>query len=357
MDFNSVGTIIGALVLISAIFLQVPTYYKATLMGLSLLAIFTSKLGVFYFAFGNKHLMDKKPDSLEKAVKLYRKAMRWGIPTKYLVSCGSLMIQNDALEDGKKALEMAIAKNDRDKRYAFIARVSLSMYYWKKNELSKAIKVCEEVIKDGYEDTNVYVNLCTYELEKGALGSFHEHVKKYSKDDRLAKAPALKDYIAVDAILRGEWKKASSILSEMLEARNYNFADPYLHMAQVKMHYGNSSEAIEILKRSLSDCTFTEDAIVKEQLVKDCISQLEDESTRITFMSSAEKDALSLINGSLPETTAEIVEFEAEPTKDEIIEAVKKEEEEQNKIDPALEEDMNTNITDEDEEWLKKHSD
>ena len=74
-------------------------------------------------------------------------------------------------------------------------------------------------------------------------------------------------------------------------------------------------------------------------------------------MSSAEKDALSLINGSLPETTAEIVEFEAEPTKDEIIEAVKKEEEEQNKIDPALEEDMNTNITDEDEEWLKKHSD
>ncbi len=355
MDFNSLGTVIGAIVFVIAIFLQVPTYYKATLMGLAILAIITSKIGVFFYAFGNKRLMDNRPGDLDKAVKLYRKAMKWGIPTKYLVSCGSLLIQNDRLEDGKTALDMAIAKKDRDRRYAFIARVSLSMYYWKKNELSKAIKVCEEVIKDGYEDTNVYVNLCTYELEKEAIGSFHEHVKKYSKDDRLAKAPALKDYIAVDAILRTQWKKASTILSEMLSERNYNFADPYLHMAQVKMHYGNSREAIEVLKRSLDDCTFSSVAIVSEDLVKEIIAQLENEDTRIAFMSSAERDPLSLINGKLPEMTAEIVEFEAEPTKEEIEEAAKEVEEEKNHIDPSLEEEMNTNLTDEDEEWLKKH--
>lgn len=344
MDFGIISTALFAIVFVVSFFIKVPQI-RAIMMAISLCLIILSRLSVILYTQANKLYLKKTPEAFRKAKKKYEKAIKLGLPTTYLVACGSMLIQRGELELGKLALEKALKKNSRDKKLNQIARVSLSMYYWKSGNLDRAIDLCKEVLSEGYIDQNVLINLSTYLLEKGDIDSFNEYAKSYSKNEKLMKSPVLVDYSAVSHILKGEWKKASTLLSRLFDDGDYSFADPYLHLAQVKMHYGNVKEAIEILRRAKEECNLAEESTISEELIDKIIRALENDEMKLSFMSDAELDPLSLINGKMPKKSGKLVTFEADKS-----EPLKKKEEREEKVEEA-----NTELNDDDEEWIKNH--
>mgnify|MGYP003310020443 CR=1 FL=1 len=124
-------------------------------MGLSLLAlaavslIFASK-GTMTFSKANRIISQRKPNFLEKALPLYEKAIKEGIPEQYQLIAGTLLIQYGNMEKGKEALEELL--NAKEKKIVFQAKEGLSMYYWIKKDTGRAIKVCEEAKEMGFKD-------------------------------------------------------------------------------------------------------------------------------------------------------------------------------------------------------------
>ena len=77
------------------------------------------------------------------------------------------MLQHGDMEKGREILEHLSNGNNPKTKDA--SKVSLSMYWWMKGDLDKAIELSEKALENGCKDKNLYVNLCTYLLEKGSI--------------------------------------------------------------------------------------------------------------------------------------------------------------------------------------------
>lgn len=352
MDRNNLIVVILAFLMI--VIMLVPgmgNVPKLIIMGIALLLILLTRRGSIYFAAANRKYVSKDPAKLPKALEQYRRALRAGVPAKYAVTISSLLIQNGDAEAGAKALEKLIAKGGKDKTVTADAKTALSMAAWIGGDLERAISLCEEVHASGARSSNLYINLSTYYLEAGRISDFDALVKEFRKDGKLSSA-ALTDLVAVDEFLvRGNWKAAGSILSTMHAKRTYTFADPYVHMAQVKMHYGARKEALSYIRKGLENCVFSGTAIISAETLEKIAALLEDEKDALRLMSANEKDPLALVNGDIPQLSDDIITFEAEP------EAYG--EAEEYEASPASDQredgDISTELTDDDEEWMRKH--
>jgi len=157
------------------------------------------------------------------------------------------------------------------------------------------------------------------------------------------KAPALKQLKAADTLLwEKNWDKARVEMEAMLKDKEYRFADPYLLLALIKMNYGKREEAIAFLERGLEMATFTKLAIIKKEFLEALKAALENEETAALEMTACVQDPLSLLNGKLPEKAKEVMAFATEK---------------EVKTKKTYEsEEAHTGLTEDDEEWLKKHN-
>ena len=356
MDKNSLIVVILAFLMIIIMLIPgVGNTEKLIVMVASLFLIMFTRRGSIYYANANKKIMSKDPQKLPKAMELYKKALKAGVPTSYMITIGSLLIQNGEREAGAAALEKVIKKGSKNKKEVDDARIALSMAYWLQGDTPRAIELCEEAHESGGRSRNLYINLCTYYLEEKKVKEFHELVKEFKKDEKL-KSPALTDLVAVDEyVAKNNWKGAALILKEMFDKRTYDFADPFVHMAQVKMHFGARKEALKYLEDCLEKCLFSETAIISKETVEKLITLLKDEKSAPSLMSANERDPLSLVNGKIPSLDSNIIlSFETEPDYETLKEEVQKSEKKEEKSNKD-ESSVNTDLTDEDEEWAKKH--
>lgn len=352
MDKNNLIVVILAFLMI--VIMLVPglgNAAKLVIMGIALLLILLTRRGSIYFAQANKNYVSKDPEKRPRAIELYKKALKAGVPAKYTTTISSLLIQNGEAETGAKALEKLILKGGKDKKSISDAKTALSMAAWINGDLDKAIRLCEEVYKAGDKSANLYINLSTYYLEAGRCEDFGTLAKEFRKNTAL-RSPALLDLAAVDELLvRRNWKAAGSILKEMLDKKTYTFADPYVHMAQVKMHYGQRKEALSYIEKALENSVFSDTAIISRETLEELARLLSDEENALRLMSANEIDPLALVNGSIPELTDKIMTFEkeTEEVSCDNTNSVSKPEEERD------DDDVSTDLTDADEEWMRKH--
>lgn len=352
MDKNNLIVVILAFLMI--VLLLIPgmgNTVKLIIMAVALVLILLTRRGSIYFASANKKMTSKDPERVPAALVQYKKALKAGVPAKYTVTIASLLIQNGEAEAGTKALEKLIAKGSKDKVTINSAKTALSMSAWISGDLERAISLCEEVYKDGDKSSNLYINLSTYYLEAGRTQDFHRLAKEFRSNDKL-KSAALADLAAVDEfIVKGNWKTAGSILNNMIEKRSYPFADPYVHMAQVKMHYGNRKEALSYIEKGIENSVFSNTAIISKETMEQLASLLKDEKTALKLMSSNERNPLALVNGDIPALSDEVIAFEkeTEPGEDSEEEPAVQIREERD------DDDVSTELTDDDEEWIRKH--
>lgn len=327
---------------------------KVSFMLVAVIGIIYTRRGSMYYSKANKKFATKDAKDIADGIIELKKAVKAGIPDNLGLAAGTIFLQHGELALGKEVLEGIISRKQRNVKIIYVAKISLSMAAWLEKDFDKAIILVEEVKAAGFVDRNLYINLCTYYLAKEDVQAFKKLVKEFKKIPKLH-SHVLSDFEAVNAILNGEWAKAGAILKELFDAREYTFADPYMHLAQVKLHYGKVEEAITILNRSLDNCVFSSTAVIAKDVIDKVISGLKNPKTRDSYLASINKNPLDLINGKLPEIkTSTLEDFEEEPE----YETIEKDEVEEETllIDDTIIEEPNTSLSDDDEEWIKKHS-
>lgn len=332
--------------LFAVAFSPLPQVAKVIGMAIVLVLIVFLNRGSIYYARANSFYQKNDEASIKKAFALYQKAFKAGISSKFEITVGSIAIQIGELDYAKKVLNDAIATaTKKEQNNKAVAKTALSMAYWIEGDLDEAIRICEEVYNGGYKDCNIYINLLTYYLEKEDLANFRKLIKEYKSST--LKSPALTDLNAAYHILNGEWDKANTILRQMLESKDYPFADPYVHMAQIKLHYGQYAEARTLIQKSIDTCTFTKTAILTQDLLVKLVDLLTEPEKNAGYIVAINKNPLSLINGKLPLPIKDaVLTFEVEPDFEKQIEETK----------TVEEGEPNTELTAEDEEWLRSHS-
>ena len=80
-------------------------------------------------------------------------------------------------------------------------------------------------------------------------------------------------------ILENNWKEASKLYLDMIE-RNPTFPDPYVHAAQIKLHYNKVDEAIKLLESALTK-KFSKVSFFKKEIIQEIIEGLSKEDSEI----------------------------------------------------------------------------
>ena len=348
-NLNHVLTVLLAVIMLSLV--MVPLFSRGitmTLMLLCIAGICYLKRGVFYYADANNRIYNKDSATAGRIISNYKKALKAGIPYRKMLTAGAVLIQHGDKKEGRECLH-DIEKHAKDESLVNQARIQLALSYYLDGEIEKAVELTDRSRMSSYRDRNFYINGCTFYLKVGKLDDFSSLVAEFRDQEKWMASPALKDLTAVDHMLKGSWKKASEILTSMLKNASYNFADPYMHLAQVKMHYGLWQEAVSNLKLGIAKSMFTPGAVIGKDVCERAIAYLENPETRDGFMAGNDGDPLSLVNGELPKLKDG---SGISPDIEEEIERTIEEKHEEDRLDPG---NVDTDLNDDDEAWLRKH--
>lgn len=340
------AVVLLALGIILILIPSIPSYVGAIVLVLSALAIVFSSWGTFLFTQGSKAFTTKGKPDISKALTYYKKAYDRGLPDQYVVITGSITLQYGNIEEGKKMLESIL--NSKDKKIKFDALTSLSMYPWIKGNTKDAIKMAEEAKETGLKDRNLYINLGSYYLRDGKTKEFKLLLEECVRN-KLDSA-AMIDLQAECMILEKKWDNAGFLLETLFNKITPTYTDPYLHFILLYLHYGEINKALHYGELCKEKCLFSNTSSLTEESLDKLLSIIKSPYI-YSLISSLNDDPSLFIKGEIPSFTEikEKPEFPALPE----FEKVKVKEEEFKEIDETL---PNTTLSDEDEEWIKKHS-
>lgn len=312
--------------------------------SLGAVLLILNSLGMFFYNKGGKILSGKKQGGIDKALKCLSLAITLGIDKKMEETIGSLIIQEGDKERGKNILLPLTC--DKNEELRARSKTSLSMYYWMCGDLDSAIKLCEEVREGRYKDSNMYINLATYYLEKGNTKAFSKVIKE-AKDNNMY-VSAMLDLESVVQMKGGDYKKAGELLSSLFNRTDPKFPDPYIHLAIVYLHYGEKEKAVKEMEALFEKCRFNNISLYKREECEELLSIFKDDKKCWGLLSVAEKDPLVFYSRKIPEvsslnkpTTPPLPSFE-EPL-------------EINIKGESDEEEVNTTLDDDDDRWLLEH--
>lgn len=324
---------------------------------------------LLFFIQGNRYILNKKGNTTDKAWIYYKKAFNTGkLELKYLVTMGNVLALKGDPYFSIEVLDEVIKSSKSDKTLKNQARVQKSMALERLDKIDEAINILQEAREQGYKDKSLYINLGCYLLYNDNIDDAVE-VLDESIEYEKTNAGALDNrgwlYIAQE-----QWEKATQLYSDMMD-RKPSFPDPYVHAAQVKLHYGKKEEAIKLLKSSIEK-KWSDASFFNQNIIKEIIKNLEIENNNLyisKFNASFSEIAKGLNLKEFNENELndlQTLEFEEEPENvDEII--INENIDEKDNIDNDInldnsvirnrgEEDFpNTELTEEDLKWEENH--
>ncbi len=325
--------------------LPIAWYFKAIISVLLVCIFLFIRRGYIIFY---KAAVKLKKENNPEVWKMMKKALAAHVDEERTVLISTAFIQQDDVDYGVTTLENFIP-NCKDAHWRGQAIIALSMGYWKKGQLNKAIDMLQDLRGSGYVDGNLQINLETYLLEKGDL----KEAKKLITESRKmgGESNGLLDNRGLYYILTGDWNKASEVYDELIDERNAKFPEAYIHGAQVKIHQKKLSEAIDRVGWSLSK-RFTNTCTISKEYAERLLEGLENEDTSTSFAAAMEANVAAVALGRpFPgfELADEAVNLEHCEDK---VQSVEKDDEKEEAEKICLEEDddrePNTDITEDD---------
>ena len=305
-----------------------------------------------YFGKASKIIRSRDISRFPEAVRYLNKAIDAGMPDNYLVIAASVLMQYGDMDKAKEALSPLTSNRKKD--IAALAKITLSMYYYANGDMDEAIRLCESARDDdGSVDRNLYVNLAVYYLRTGDRKNYRKNVKEALS--RYPSSPAVIDSQAIVYMLDGRWDLAGASLFAIFNTTEPSFADPYVHMAMVHMHYGEIAKARDELEKAGSTLFTNISVYTPEDIgkMKDALSRNDEAIPLIRAMESDIDNAASgripgWTKGEVTDSLTLIPGFPPEPDFQET--ALPKKD-----IVDDNEDDVNTDLTEADERWLEKH--
>ena len=343
------SSVIMALLIIGIIFITYSGVQKWIGIGffaLALILLIINSLGTFYYSKASK-MLNSDEKKITQALPIFQKAVKLGVDAKAEVVVATLLVQYGNKEEGRKLLEEETISSDV--KVGNTSKISLSMYYWITKDLDKAISIIEDVYNTGYRDRNLYINLTTYYLEKGQYKEFKKLIKE-SKDKGMS-VPATLDLEASYSIVQSDWARCGNLLEKLFKMTTPHFIDPYLHKAMLLLHYGEWNEAVKTLKEIKTKCIFNNASIYSEAQIDLFIAYIENSTTRWGFLDVVNNNPTVFIKREMPKVNEGLTMPSFPPKPDfSLLEETKDE------IEEKDEGDIDTSLTEDDEDWIKKHS-
>ena len=327
---------------------NIPSTVSIVFFSVALVLVIWNSIGTFYYSKAAKLLQKRSKENYEKAIPYLEKAVKWGVNENGQLSAGTLMIQYGDMEKGKEILE-ALTKGSKMKEEA---KISLSMYYWVKKDLDKAIELCLEAREKGKKDKNLYVNLCTYYMEKGDLKEYRKYTKECN--DLSLATPATLDLEASFYMMAGDWKKAGEHLKSIFDKTVPGYKDPYIHNAMVLLHYGDWEGAVKNLRAISTNTVDSNISVYTQKEIEEIIDLIIDENTRWGMLEIVDKAPETFIKGQMPQPRKGLEKPETPALPSFVEESVGPMATE---IQDEDSQDIDTSLNDDDEEWLKRHQD
>jgi len=311
---------------------------------------------LFYFILGNRNYMSKKTENKDKTWKYYRKAYNANLIDKYKVTMASILIQKNDYNFGGEILDSVINKS-KDEKLVKLSKIQKSMVYQLNGEIEKAIEILEEVRDQSYCDKNLMINLGTYILYQNNLDKAKEIIKDSKEDEKTSSG--ILDNHGWYLMLTNQWEKAYKIYIDILD-RKPRFPDPYVHAAQVFLHYNNIDKAIECLNESLSKI-WTNTILFDKEILTQFINNLESDKKEY-YLACLNNSVEEVAKGKNYKTLSDAEaneylkkELEKEPTH--LIKESETENIEETIEDSTIEDDEipNTELTEDDLKWDEEH--
>ncbi|MBI9095399.1 MAG: pilus assembly protein PilF [Sphaerochaeta sp.] len=314
------------------------------------------KRSIFFYIQGNRHLVKKDRQQWHKAWPLYQKALHSGLIPAYRITIASMYIQRDDANVGKAIIEEYLAQKRKKEDTALtnIAKTMLSMVYWMEDDMDTAIGLVKEVYDSGYRDKNLFINYGTYALEQGDLTTARMLVEQGSGYEKTS--PGIHDNHGWLCLLEGKWDEANGLYTTLVE-KGPAFPEPFLHAAQVKIHYGKVGEALELLEKALL-ARYSNTTSMSKEIIRTLKERLEDPKTRRSCALEIEQNTGLVASGNLPPALTETFgEEQALVLSGFAKEKEKPKNKQEAKKHNLPEEDYtpNTDLTEADLEYARKH--
>ncbi len=293
---KNLGLWLSILVTVVIMMLKVPPMYKGILLALFIAGILFIRRGVFPYMKANKKATSVNPDDWQAAWPLYRKAIKAGVQKSFVITAASMFLQRGDREEGKRLLlDYLATSTGKDPTLDSVAKTMLSMAYWMEGDLERAIELVEEVHRHGQRDKNLYINYSTYLIAAGRLDEAQELINESHVQGQ--SSPGIIDNQAWILILDERWEEAEELLINLV-ARNPHFAEPYVHYAQILIHFGEVGLAIEQLERAVG-CSFTNTSAMNKRTIEALLARLTDPATRIKSAKAIDRDREAVANGRM----------------------------------------------------------
>ncbi len=291
------GLWLSILITVVIVVLKIPPLYKVALFALFIGALLYFRRGVFSYMKANKKVTSANEADWSQAWPLYRKAIKAGIQKSFVITAASMFLQRGDREEGKAMLlDYLATTKGKDPSLDGVAKTMVSMAYWMEGDLAHALKLVDEVYQSGQRDKNLYINYTTYLIEDGQTERAQSLISE-AKANGLH-SPGIIDNQGWLFILAGEWELAEALFSDLV-SRGPRFAEPYVHFAQVLIHFGEVQEAIEQLKLACA-CTFSNTSAMSRKFVEELLDPLTDPQRRIAGAKAIDRDRASVASGRLP---------------------------------------------------------
>ena len=313
------------------------------------------KRSIFFYIQGNRHLVKKDQQEWSKAWPLYQKALRSGLVPAYRITIASMYIQRGDANEGKAIIEEYLAqeKKKEDMVLTNISKTMLSMVYWMEHDIEKATSMVKEVYDSGYRDKNLFTNYGTYALEQGDLETARILVKEGAHYEK--EGPGIHDNHGWLYLLEGKWDEADELYTTLV-SRGPSFPEPYLHAAQVQIHYGKVGNAISLLEKALL-ARYTNTTSVQKETIQALKERLVDPKTRRAGALEIDQNTDVVASGKLPPPLKETFEEEHELVLTGFAKEKEKPKNKQiaKKLDLEKEYTPNTDLTEADLEYARQH--
>lgn len=294
---KNLGLYLSILVTVVILILKIPATYKAVLLAVFIGGLLFIRRGAFFYMQANRKATSTNADDRQQAWPLYRKAIKAGVQKPFVITAASMFLQRGDREEGKRLLlDYLATSTGKDPGLDSVAKTMLSMAYWMEGDLERAIELVEEVHRSGRSDKNLYINYSTYLIAADRLTEAQALIDEAQESGR--HSPGITDNQSWIYILTGRWEEAEELLIPLV-ARTPHFAEPYVHYAQVLIHFGEVGAAIEQLERA-AGCSFTNTSAMDKEIIEELTQGLLDPARRIKSAKAIDRSAAAVAGGRLP---------------------------------------------------------
>jgi len=201
--------------------------------------------------------------NFEKAKELYEKSLqRGGNKPNYLLSYGVLMLREGQFEKAKDLFSTVLVKLPVEEKYKTMAKINISLAYWKLGEIDTAIEMLEEVHRK-YRSGKVYGTLGYLLIHKGDLEKaleFNLEALDYDDED-----PVILDNLGQIYYKMGDMDKAKEFFEKAEEEKDDQAVTLY-YLGLIYLQEGKKELAKEKLEKALSANITPLSAITREEI-------------------------------------------------------------------------------------------